>query len=46
MELSFTEKGTRKLIRNGYYYVKQKDLAIGLTSSECIERRMGIVRQK
>ena len=46
MELSFTEKGTRKLIRNGYQYVKQKDLAIGLTSSECIERRMGNCKAK
>ena len=27
------------LIRNGYQYVKQKDLANGLSSWECIERR-------
>ena len=41
MEFSFTERGTRKLIRNGYQYVKQKDLANGLRSWECIERRKG-----
>ena len=39
IEFSFTEKGARKLIRNGYQYVKQKDLANRLTSWECIERR-------
>ena len=41
MEYSFTERGARKLIRNEYQYVKQKDLGNGLTSWECIERRKG-----
>ena len=41
MEFSFTEIGARKLIRNEYQYVKQKDLANGLTSWVCIERRNG-----
>ena len=39
MEFSFTERGARKLIRNGYQCVKQKDLTNGLKSWECIERR-------
>ena len=38
MEFSFTERGATKLIRNGYQYVKQKDLPNELTSWECIER--------
>ena len=46
MELSFTERDTRKLIRNGYQYAKQKDLANGLTSWECIERRKGNCKAK
>ena len=37
MEFSFTERGARRLIRNGYQYVKQKYLANELTSWECIE---------
>ena len=41
MEFSFTERSAKKLIRNGYQYVKQKDLVNGLTSWECIERRKG-----
>ena len=41
MWFSFTERGGGKLIRNGYQYVKQKDLANGLTSWECIECRKG-----
>ena len=41
MWFSFTERGAGKLIRNGYQYVKQKDLANGLTSWECIECRKG-----
>ena len=39
MEFSFTERDARKWIRNGYQYVKQKDLINELTSWECIERR-------
>ena len=39
MELNFTERSAKKLIRNGCQYVKQKDLANRLTSWECIERR-------
>ena len=46
MEFSFTERGARKLIRNGYQCVKQKDLANGLTSWECIERRKGNCKVK
>ena len=46
MEFSFTEKGARKLIRNEYQYVKQKDLANGLTSWEYIECRKGNCKEK
>ena len=46
MEFSFTERGARKLIRNGYQYVKQKDLANELTSWECTERRKGNCKAK
>ena len=34
------------LIRNGYQYVKQQDLANGLRSWECIERRKGNFKAK
>ena len=46
MEFSFTESGARKLIRNGYQYVNQKDLANGPTSWGCIERRKGNCKEK
>ena len=46
MEFSFTERGARNLIINGYQYVKQKDLANGLASWECIERRKGNCKAK
>ena len=46
MEFSFTERVAGKLIRNGYQYVKQKDLADGLTSRKCIERRKGSFKAK
>ena len=46
MRFSFTEKGAIKLIRNGYQDVKQKDLANGLTSWECIELRKGNCKAK
>ena len=41
VEFSFTETGARKVMRNGYQYVKQKYLGNELTSWECIERRNG-----
>ena len=37
MEFVFTERGARKLISNGYQYVKQNDLGNGLTPLECIK---------
>ena len=37
MEFSVTERGAaKKLLRNGYQYVKRKDLVDGMTSWECI----------
>ena len=41
MEFVRSEKGARKLIRNGYMYVYQKDLADEVTSWECELRRRG-----
>ena len=41
MEFVRSEKGARKLIRNGYMYVYQKDLAGEVTSWECELRRRG-----
>ena len=41
MEFSVTERGVRKLLWNGYEYVKQNDLANDLTTWECVERRKG-----
>ena len=46
MGFSFTEGGRRKLIRNEYQYVKQKNLANGLTSWMCIEHRKGNCKVK
>lgn len=46
MEFTTTEKGSRKLIRNGYMYVFQKNLANDLTSWECILRRRGQCKEK
>ena len=46
MEFTQTERGARKLVRNGYQYVKQKDLANGLTSWECVDRRKGSCKAK
>ena len=47
MEFSVTERGARKLLWNGYEYVKQKDnLANDLTSWECVERRKGYWKAK
>ena len=39
MESTKTEKGQRKLIRNGYFYVFKKTLANEVNSWECILRR-------
>ena len=41
MEFIRSEKGVRKLIRNRYLYVYQKDLAGEVTSWECDLRRRG-----
>ena len=41
MKFVRNEKGARKLIRNGYMYVHQKDLADEVTSWECELRRRG-----
>ena len=46
MKFCFTERAARKLIRNGYQYVKQKDLANGLKSWEFIEHRKGNYKVK
>ena len=46
MEFSVTERGARKLLWNGYEYVKQKDLANDLTSWKCVERRKGYCKAK
>ena len=46
MEFSVTERGSRKLLRKGYQYIKQKDLAEGFTSWECVERRKGKCKAK
>ena len=43
---SRTERDARKLIRNGYECVKQKELADGLTTWECVERRKGNCKAK
>ena len=40
MELARSEKGARKLIRNGYMYLYQKDLAGEVTSWEGELRRL------
>ena len=39
MEFTTTEKGNRKLIRNGYMYLFQKNLANEITSWDCVLRR-------
>ena len=41
MEFTQTEKGHRKLIRNGYMYVFQKTSAQDNTSWDCTLRRKG-----
>ena len=39
MEFIETQRGRRKLLRNNYMYVFQKDLADDMTSWECVQRR-------
>ena len=39
MEFIDTQRGKRKLLRNNYMYVFQKDLADDMTSWECVQRR-------
>lgn len=41
MEFTTTEKGQRKVIRNGFMYVFQKTLANDVSSWECVLRRKG-----
>ena len=41
MEFTTTEKGQRKVLRNGYMYVFQKTLANDVSSWECVLRRRG-----
>ena len=41
MEFTQTEKGQRKIIRNGFLYMFQKTLAEDKTSWECVLRRKG-----
>ena len=41
MEFTTTEKGRRKVIRNGFMYVFQKTLANDVSSWECVLRRKG-----
>ena len=46
MEFITTEKGRRKIIRNGYMYTYQKGLANMVTSWECVARRSGMCNAK
>lgn len=46
MEFTSTEKGQRKLIRDGYMYNFQKNLANDVTSWECVLRRKGECKSK
>ena len=46
MEFTTTEKGSRKLIHEGYMYVFQKNLASYVTSWECEKRRRGECKAK
>lgn len=39
MEFSYTQRNKRKLIRNGFMYVFQKELSDGQQSWECVNRR-------
>ena len=44
MEFIETERGGRKLLRDGYLYVFKKNLANDITSWECVLRRQGQCR--
>ena len=46
MEFTNTEKGRRKLLLDGYSYVKQKDLSGGKESWECELRRKRLCKAK
>ena len=41
MEFTTTEKGARKLLKDGFLYVFQKNLANDITSWDCVNRRKG-----
>ena len=44
MEFTTTERGARKLLKDGYIYLFKKDLANGITSWEWERRRKGECR--
>ena len=41
MEFTTTERGQRKLLKNGYIYVDRRNLSGGSSMWECIYRRKG-----
>lgn len=43
MEFGITERGPRKLCKNGYQQVKQKNLANGLTSWDCFDNSCKVI---
>lgn len=45
MEFVVSDKGKRKVVYNGYVFVKQKQLANGITSYECEKRRQNKEKQ-
>jgi len=45
MEFITTQKGQRKILLEGYLYVKQKNLANGVESYECEKRRQNNCNQ-
>ena len=44
MEFTTTERGARKLLKDGYIYLFKKNLAYGITSWECELGRKGECR--
>ena len=46
MEFTFTEKGKRLLMKDGYMYVIQKILANDVKCYECVLRRKGECKAK
>ena len=44
MEFTTTERGARKLSKDGYIYLLKKNIANGITSWECELRRKGECR--